>query len=193
MNLLNLRLFKVYSNKSIRSIDSLECYSKFNTHFCPQIHLNCVRRCWSLTRYRLGANKFRYEYDSGELLEKLRSSTNGAVISSAKIEALLSNLKSENCQSKEDVQAIASSIILAAKFGQNVGGIVEKTLGANAPMKFLALCDTWQDEFNANDAVSTLVALNLLKVPLHHPVNRKLTTNVTKMLRGEFKERQKAK
>lgn len=177
MKLLNLRLLQVYSSKSIKSIGSLRFYQNFNTYYSP-IHLKCVRNCWTMTRYRRNADTFRYEYDSGELLEKLKSSTNVTVISSA-------NNTAQNLQSNEDVQAIVSSLILAAKSGQNVVNIIEKTFGANALANFLALCDTWLDHMNADDAVSTLVALNLLEVPLHHPVNRELTTHVTNMLRGD--------
>lgn len=192
MKLLNLRLLKVYSSKSIRSIDSLGYYSNFKStyyhHHHPPINLKCVRKCWTMSRYRHTTNQFRYEYDSGELLQKLNVSINDSVISSAnngvKIEALLKNLKIQNLQSKEDVQTIVSSIILAAKFDQNVESIIGMAFGANAQLKFLALCDTWLDQMNADDAVSTLVALNQLKVPLHHPVIRKLTTHVTNMLRG---------
>lgn len=189
MKLLNLRLLKVYSNKSIRNFGSLGFYRNSNTNHLP-IHLKCVRNCWTMTRYRRTGDSFRYEYDSGELLEKLRSSTNDVVISSAvnnvKIKALLRNLKAQNLQSNEDVQAIVSSLFLAAKSGQNVENIIEKMFGANALEKFLALCDTWLDQMNADDAVSTLIALKLLKVPLHHPINRKLTTHITRMLRGIF-------
>lgn len=189
MKLLNLRLLKVYPRKSLNIIDSLGYHSNFNAHYSP-IHSKCVRKCWTMSRYRQNSNNFRYEYDSGELLSKLRSSPSDTVISSAhnsvKIDAFLRNLKSQNAQSPEAVQAIVSSIILAAKLGQNVENIVEKSFGANAIMKFTALCDTWHDQMNADDAVSTLIALNLLKVPLHHPVNRKLTTYVTKMLKGKF-------
>lgn len=188
MKLLNLRLLKVYPSKSLKIIDALGYHSNFNTHYSP-IHLKCVRKCWTMSRYRQNTNNFRYEYDSGELLAKLRSSTSDAVILSAhnsvKIEAFLRNLQSQNAQSKEDVQAIVSSIILAAKFGQSVDNVIEKSFGANATMKFTALCDTWHDQMNADDAVSTLIALNLLEVPLHHPVNRKLTTYVTNMLKGK--------
>lgn len=187
MKLLNLRLLKVYPSKSLKIIDSLGYHSNFNTNYSP-VHWKCVRKCWSLSLYQQKTNNFRYEYDSGELLEKLRTSANDCVISSPAIliKAHLENFKSQNTQSQEDLQAIVSSLILAAKFGQNVGNIVEKTFGANAIMKFTALCATWYDQMNADDAVSTLIALNLLKVPLHHPVSRNLTTYVTKMLRGKI-------
>lgn len=190
MKLLNLRLFKVCSSESIKNIGLLSVIRNSNAYSSP-INLKCVRKCWTMTKYRTTVNTFRYEYDTGELLEKLKSLTNCTVISTAdkyvEIEALLTNLKTQNFQSKEDVQALVTSLILAARLGQNVDSIIEKTFDVNALEKFLSLCDAWLDQMTAEDAVSTLVALNLLKVPLYHPVNRKLTIHVSHMLRGNFK------
>lgn len=183
MKLLSLRLLKVYPSKSLKIIDSIGYSLNFNVNVHSSSHLKCARKCWTMTRYQQTTNNFRYEYDSEELLEKSKSSSTD---NTSKIKALLRTLKSQNAQSQEELQAIVSSIILAAKDGQNVENAVQKTFGANAIVKFTALCDTWLDQMNADDAVSTLIALNLLKIPLHHPVNRKLTTCVTNMLRGEF-------
>lgn len=186
MKLLNLHLLKGCTSKSF---GSLSRYQKFNIYYSP-IHLKCVRKCWTTTQFRTTADKlkFRYEYDSGELLERLGHLTNTTVISSANnvnIETILKNLNVDKLESKEDVQSLVVSIILAAKFGQNVKTIVEaKALG-----KFLDLCDAWLYKMTAEDAVSTLIALNLLNVSLHHPVNRRLTTYVTNMLRGNFQHR----
>lgn len=187
MKLLNVRFLKVYSSKSINSVGLLGFHRNFITYYSP-LNLKCVRNCYTMTRYRRSVDTFRYEYDTDELLEKLRSSTNNTVISSVdnnvKIEAILRNSRAQNLESNEAVQAIVASLILAAKSGQNVVDIIEKTFGANELTKFFALLDTWLDQMNPDDAVSTLIALKLLHVPLHHPANRKLTTHVTRMLRG---------
>lgn len=189
MKLLNLRLLTVYSRKAVQNIDSLSFNRNFHAYYRP-IHLKCVRNYCAMTLYRPTTNAFRYEYESVELLEKLKSLTKITVISSAdnnvKIEELLKNLQEQNFHSYEDIQAIVTAVILAAKINQNVGSIFEKTFGADAGVKFLAHCDIWMDQMTADDAVSTLVALNLLKIPLHDRVNRKLTTHVTNMLRGNF-------
>lgn len=189
MKLLNLRLLTVYSSKSIRNIDSLGFYR--NSHaFSSPIHLKCIRKYCVMTQHRPAADAFRYEYESGELLEKLKSLTNCTVIppvdNNVEIEALLQNFRQQNFQSNEDVQTIVTLVILAAKFDQNVESIIKNVFGANAVAKFLAICHAWLDRMTADDAVSTLVALNLLQIPLHHPVNRKLTTHITNMLRGNF-------
>lgn len=189
MKLLNLRLLPLYSGKSIRIIDSLGLTWNPHAYYSP-IHLKCVRKYRVIAPHRPTANAFRYEYESSELLEKLKSLKNYAVISTVdnnvNIEAILKNFQATNIQSNEDVRAMVTSIILAAKFDENVENIIEKAFGADAVARFLALCDTWLDQMTADDAVSTLVAFDLLKIPLHHPVNRKLTTHVTNMLRGNF-------
>lgn len=177
--MLNLRLLKVYSSQSISNIGLFSFYRNLNSY---------SRKFCGTTQYVYPD----YAYESGELMEKLKSSTNCNVIAAASnnvnIESYLANLKERNCKSNEDVQAIVTSIILAAKLDQNVESIIEKSFGIDAVDKFLALCDTWQDRMNADEAVSTLIALNLLKIPLHHPVNRKLTIHVANLLRGNFSD-----
>lgn len=44
--------------------------------------------------------------------------------------------------------------------------------------------DTYINEMMANELVSSLIALNLLNVPLYHPVNQKLSIRISHLLEG---------
>lgn len=192
MKLLALRLLKVHSTKSIIESGALSLLQNHNAHN-PSICFKPIRTFSYLNRSAAKVQTtqtFRYQYELSELVDKLKTLSKCDVISSSsdvQIEHLLDFLKSQTIESKDDVQAIVTSLIIAAKLGQNVENLVEKALGETALKAFLDHSDACIEQMTADDVVSSLIALNLLNVPLHHPVNRKLIIRVTNMLKGENK------
>lgn len=192
MKLLVLRLLKVHPTKSIIESGALSLLQSQNAHNS----LKCIKpvRTFSYLNRSVPkihtTQKFQYQYELSELVEKLKILSKCNVISSdgdVQVENLQDFLKTQSIESKDDVQAIVTSLIIAAKLGQNVENFVEKALGETALKSFLDHSDACIEQMTADDVVSSLIALNLLNVPLHHPVNRKLIIRVTNMLRGEIK------
>lgn len=191
MKLLVLRLLKVHSTKSIIESGALSLLQNCNAHY-PSICLKPIRKYSYLNRYTPNVrttNTFRYQYELSELVDKLKSLSKYDAISSAgdvQIENLLDFLSKQKVESKDDVQAIVTSLIIAAKLGQNVENMVKSALDESALKKFLDHSDAYIEQMTADDVVSALIALNLLNIPLHHPVNRNLMIRVLKMLKGEL-------
>lgn len=191
MKLLVLRLLKVHSTKSIIESGALSLLQNCNAHY-PSICLKPIRKYSYLNRYTPNVrttNTFRYQYELSELVDKLKSLSKYDAISSAgdvQIENLLDFLSKQKVESKDDVQAIVTSLIIAAKLGQNVENMVKSALDESALKRFLDHSDTCIEQMTADDVVSALIALNLLNIPLHHPVNRNLMIRVLNMLKGEL-------
>lgn len=178
----------MYLCKSIRALISLGNFNKNKT----LVHLKCFRKYSSVNLCDVQnqiAKEFRYQYESSELVEKLKSLSKCDEISSAssiKIANLLDFWKSQKITSEDDIQAIITSLILAAKLDENVEVIVPKALGEFALSRFLVHLDDCIEQMSVNDVVSSLVALHLLNIPLHHPVNRKLVIRISNMLKGDL-------
>ncbi|XP_031637600.1 uncharacterized protein LOC116350029 [Contarinia nasturtii] len=76
-----------------------------------------------------------------------------------------------------DVQSIVNYVILASKCG------VSCSFETDECNSFLNRLSRNVEQMSPDDAVSALIALNLLIVPLHHPVNRDLTIKIIHMLK----------
>lgn len=187
MKLLSLRLPKLHSAKSIIKCGALG----LPQNAYRSIAFTAFRKYSDgnkLATKLQPIDQFEYQYDLNELMGKLNSLTKCDVISTAS-EVHLNNLQDflrmQQIKSKDDVQAIVTSLIIAAKLGQNVENIIDKIFENEALTTFLDHSDAHIEQMTADEVVSMLVALKLLKVPLHNPVNRKLTIRVTHLLRGE--------
>lgn len=177
MKLLVSRLLKVHSTKSILESGAVSLLQNYNTKY-SSICLNRVPQ-------KITTRRFQYQYEFNELVEKLKTLSNYDKLSpgrDVRTENLLDFLKTQSIETKEDVQAIVTILIIAAKLGQNVGS---HALDESALKKFLELSDACIEQMTADDVVSALIALNILNIPLHHPVNRKLMIRVTNMLKGK--------
>lgn len=166
MRLLTFELLKVQSGRlwycmCKRRISSIANKSTFNLNTPPQT--------------------FRYQYGVNELLENLSVSTKRVWSSfDTSNEFRLKDL----LESDSEYRSITSSVILAAKCG-----LLQNLVEENTCQVFFDHLSASIEEMTAEDVVSTLIALNLLNLPLHHAINRRLTTRVTNMLKGEYKNR----
>lgn len=187
MKLLTLRLLKVHSVKSIiesGAFGVLQNYNAQNASICVKQFRKYSSQIQGVPRIQT-SDRFRYQYELSELVDKLKSLSTCDVITSINdvhVDKLLDFLNTQTIESKDDVQAIITSLILAAKLGQNVESIVDK----NVLQRFLEHSNACIDQMTTDDVVSALIALHLMKVPLHHNVNRNLTISVSRMLRGKL-------
>lgn len=131
---------------------------------------------------------FRYQYESNELIEKLKVFTKNNSAEKCPVENVLLCSSEPIIQSKDDVQMIVTATIMAAKTGQSVENFRNSNLSKNVVQKFLDFLErspSCIDSMSADETVECLIALNLLKIPMYHPVNRKLMTLVSSQLRGK--------
>lgn len=131
---------------------------------------------------------FRYQYESNELIEKLKVFTKNNSAEKFPMENVLLCSSEPIIQSKDDVQMIVTATIMAAKTGQSVENFRNSNLSKNVVQKFLDFLErspSCIDSMSADETVECLIALNLLKIPMYHPVNRKLMTLVSSQLRGK--------
>lgn len=121
---------------------------------------------------------FIYHYDSNELIQNV----------SVPAKRIWSSFnRSNDFRLKElldrdtEYRSIISSVILSAKYGILVSFTEENTC-----QRFFNHITANIEEMPAEDIVSTLIVLNLLNVPLYHPINQKLTIRVINMLKGLY-------
>lgn len=167
MKLINLRVLKLYRSISVLSHRS----SKL---------LNPIIQSATLPALRFQAsNEFPYLYERNELIEKTTYSPNQLCINNSK-----NFLDLENIKSIDDIHFFVHNVIKAAKFGQNVPKMLCYGASAIPFERFLNYLGSHTEDMSADDVVSTLIALNLLEVPLYHPVNQKLSIRIAHLLKG---------
>lgn len=122
----------------------------------------------------------KYIYSINELLENVNNSTKHA-LSSPSNEIRLKDLLSSNSQ----YRSIVNSVILIDKCGR-LSSLIEES---NSLQPFFNHLRTSIAEMTAEDVVSTLIALNLLNVPLHHTINQELIIRLTNILKSRKNNR----
>lgn len=131
----------------------------------------------SFTTQLKTSDTFAYQYDLNELLENVNVSSKRILVNASNEFRLEEILKSDY-----QYRSITSSVILAGKHG-----LLNNSIDEITDHHFLNHISASILEMTFEDVVSTLIALNLLNVPLHHPINQKLTIRVMNMLKGEYK------
>lgn len=128
------------------------------------------------------SNTFPYLFESKELVEKLKySKKKDLILSSEKlyIDNIHNLITPKNFKCMDDINLFTNTVILATKFGQSLDTI-EKSFCES----FIIYMDNHVRDMTADEAISTLVALNLLNVPLCHPVNQNLCIRIANLLKG---------
>lgn len=149
--------------------------------FGLKVHSRTLRFCMCKTQKRIissveaiaikSSDKFVYQYDMNELLRNVSATTKNVACNELQLQESL-NLETQ-------YSSVISSVILAAK-----NGLLDNLIDKNTCDPFFDVINRNIEQMTAEDVVSTLIVLSLLNVPLHHPINRKLTIRVTHMLKG---------
>lgn len=123
------------------------------------------------------SNTFPYLFESKELVEKLKYSRKKDLLLS--IDNINNSITPKKFKCMDDINLFTNTVILATKFGQSFDAI-EKTFCES----FIIYMNNHVRDMTADEAISTLVALNLLNVPLCHPVNQNLCIKIANLLKG---------
>lgn len=144
----------------------------FRSHFFKTKPLYKFRNVSSISsnvsRY---SQTFRYQYDETLCNSRIKSFRDAN-----------KQLFDESKSNELDVQSILNCVIFSAKYGQNVTNF---SVNNDAHNRFLNRVGANIDQMTVEDLVSALIALNLLKVPLHHPINCELIITLTRMLKSK--------
>lgn len=172
---MNLRVLKLYPSIWVLSHRSSQLLNPI---------IQSKRNAATLPALRFQAsNEFPYLYERNELIEKTTYSPDQLCINNSKSFLNLGTIKSI-----DDIHFFVHNVIKSAKFGQNVPKMICYGASANSFESFLNyLGSHTYEDMSADDVVSTLIALNLLEVPLYHPVNQKLSIRIAHLLKGKLK------
>lgn len=194
MNLINVRLLKVCSSISVNDSSAfglLRTTNSWQKFICLKNFVKCSALNKSVDKIQT-LDSFQYQYESNELigtLEALTMNSKAFSIDQFHTENSLLFSNQQIIQSKDDVQLIVTALILAAKTGQNVEHFINNKFGENTIHRLLDYLEHSSgciEAMTADEIVQCLIALHLLNIPLHHPINRKLIAIVSNMLRGKF-------
>lgn len=122
----------------------------------------------NVSRY---SQTFRYQYDEILCDSSIKSFRDAN-----------KQLFDESISNKLDIKSVLDCVIFSAKYGQNVTNF---SVNNDAHNRFLKRVGVNIEQMPAEDLVSALIALNLLKVPLNHPINCELIITLTRMLKSK--------
>lgn len=138
-----------------------------------------LRFCMCTKPFTSKVKQSKYIYSINELLENVEISTKN-VLSSSSCDASNEIRLKDLLNSDSQYRSIVNSVILIEKCGR-LGNSIEES---NCLQPFFNHLRTSIADMTAEDVVSTLIALNLLNVPLHHSINQELIIRITNMLKG---------
>lgn len=184
MKLLNYRLLRVNSDVlSHRSI--INGFYCANRSFHVPIPSQFFKKFQNPTASQAStkdvqiSQHFRYHYEVNELSERLNSKY------SPSSEFRSDSFKDVLDAHKDNTQHVINYLILAAKFGHNVKEMVDLATQQSYFDPFLNRLNGTIDEMSADEVVSSLIAFNLSNLPMHHPINRRLSIQSGHLLSGK--------
>lgn len=139
-----------------------------------------LRFCMCTKPFTSNVKQSKYIYSINELLENVNISTKHALSPSSSCDASNEIRLKDLLNSDSQCRSIVNSVILIEKCGR-LGSSIEES---SSLQPFFNHLHTSVPEMTADDVVSTLIALNLLNVPLHHTINQELIIRVTNILKG---------
>lgn len=169
MKLINLRVVKLYSTLSV-----LKKGCQFSTIYRYSSNFSSIKI----------SNSFPYLYELDDFFNKAEYSDDKYLkFSSDQFCIDLMNVI-ENIESIEDIQFVLRTIILAAKFGNKTDATLGERIQETSLKRIQDRLSPHVEKMGADEVVSTLVALQILNVPLHHQVSQKILIRITHLLKG---------
>lgn len=188
MKLLHLKPWKVHSVVTlVRNVTAEHNYricQRFYSESKYVVSAKCMRKYSSIPwKYQTTQSSFIYEVDENALAIELEKC---AIVNNNSMSKRLNEINElDKFESKDNAMQVINYIIYTEKINQNAKQIQSST-DKQYFNKFLPLLEQFVPCMQADELVSSLIALSIADVPLHHPTNRALTIQISKALKGEI-------